>query len=382
LEMMEEVGYCSGIENYSRYFDERTEGERPFCLLDYFPKDFLLVIDESHVSVPQIRGMYNGDRKRKMVLVDNGFRLPAALDNRPLNFEEFESMYQNSIYVSATPGDYELEQTEGLVVEQIVRPTALLDPVIDVRPTKHQIDNLIGEINARIERQERILVTTLTKRMAEELTDYFIRLDIRTRYIHSEVHTLERVEILRDLRLGKFDVLVGINLLREGLDLPEVSLVAILDADKEGFLRSTTSLTQVVGRAARHINGRAIMYADRITKSMQATIEETARRRAKQLAYNEEHKTQPKSISKTREEIMGQTSVLNVRLESRELKSESILHDATAEFDDAKSIALKMKTLKAQMKEAAKALEFIEAARLRDEMYTLEKRLNEKKGKP
>lgn len=382
LEMMEEVGYCSGIENYSRYFDDRSEGERPFCLLDYFPDDFLLVVDESHVSVPQIRGMYNGDRRRKMVLVDNGFRLPAALDNRPLNFEEFESMYQSSIYVSATPGDYELEQTEGVVVEQIVRPTALLDPVIDIRPTKHQIDDLIGEINARIESGERILVTTLTKRMAEELTDYFLRLDIRTRYIHSEVHTLERVEILRDLRLGEFDVLVGINLLREGLDLPEVSLVAILDADKEGFLRSTTSLTQVVGRAARHINGRAIMYADRITKSMQETIDETARRRAKQLAYNKKHSIEPKSISKSREEIMGQTSVLNVRLDTDSPKSESILHDEVADYDDARTISLKIKALKSQMKEAAKALEFVEAARLRDEMYALEKRLDQKKGKP
>ena len=313
LEMMKELGYCNGVENYSRFFDGREPGTRPFCLLDYFPDDYLMVIDESHVTLPQVRGMWGGDRARKTNLVNFGFRLPSAMDNRPLNFEEFEELTNQIIYVSATPGDYELEATGGLIVEQLIRPTGLLDPPIEVRPSINQIDDLLDEVSKRIERDERVLVTTLTKRMAEELAKYMAKLDIRVRYIHSEVDTMERVEILRDLRLGGFDVLVGVNLLREGLDLPEVSLVAIIDADKEGFLRNERSLTQTAGRAARNANGLVIFYADKVTDSMQRTIDETNRRRSIQMAYNEEHGITPRTVSKTREEILNAKSILDIR---------------------------------------------------------------------
>src|SRR6187401_2401032 len=313
VEMIRELGYCNGVENYSRFFDRREPGTRPFCLLDYFPKDFLCVIDESHQTVPQVSGMYGGDRSRKLILVDYGFRLPSALDNRPLNFHEFESLLNQTIYVSATPGDYELEQTGGVVVEQVVRPTGLLEPPIEVRPSINQVDDLLEMIDERVKQGDRILVTTLTKRMAEELSKYMTRLNIRCRYIHSEVETLERVEILRDLRLGKFDVLIGVNLLREGLDLPEVSLVAIMDADKEGFLRNARSLTQIAGRAARNVNGLVIMYADEITESMQKTIDETNRRREKQLKYNEHFQITPKTIFKTKEQILQQSAVLQIK---------------------------------------------------------------------
>lgn len=318
IEMIRELGYCSGIENYSRFFDGREPGTRPFCLLDYFPDDFLMIIDESHVTIPQLRGMWGGDRSRKTNLVNFGFRLPSAMDNRPLNFEEFESLIHQVIFVSATPGDYELEQTDGVFVEQLIRPTGLVDPPIEVRPSINQIDDLMEEVAVRIERNERVLVTTLTKRMAEELAKYFQNLNIKTKYIHSEVDTLERVEILRDLRIGEFDVLVGVNLLREGLDLPEVSLVAIIDADKEGFLRNTRSLTQTAGRAARNVNGKVIFYADKITDSMQKTIEETNRRRAKQLAYNEKHNITPKTLAKTKEEILSRSSILDIRGKKQE----------------------------------------------------------------
>ncbi|MBK9151713.1 MAG: excinuclease ABC subunit UvrB [Saprospiraceae bacterium] len=313
LEMIRELGYCNGIENYSRFFDGRKQGSRPFCLLDYFPEDYLMVIDESHVTIPQVRGMWGGDRARKLNLVNYGFRLPSAMDNRPLSFEEFESLINQVIFVSATPGDYELEQTEGVVVEQIVRPTGLLDPPIEVRPSINQIDDLLEEIRKRIESNERVLVTTLTKRMAEELTKYLIKLDIKVRYIHSEVETMDRVEIIRDLRLGEFDVLVGVNLLREGLDLPEVSLVAVLDADKEGFLRNNRSRTQTAGRAARNAKGLVIFYADKVTESMQATIDETQRRRALQISYNAEHNITPATVYKSREDIINQKSILDVR---------------------------------------------------------------------
>ena len=313
LEMMRELGYCNGVENYSRFFDGRKPGTRPFCLLDYFPDDYLMIIDESHVTVPQVRGMWGGDRARKLNLVNYGFRLPSALDNRPLNFEEFEGLINQVVYVSATPGDYELEQTGGVIVEQIVRPTGLLDPPIDVRPSINQIDDLLEEIHKRLGQNERILVTTLTKRMAEELSKYLLRLSIKCKYIHSEVDTMERVEILRDLRLGEFDVLVGVNLLREGLDLPEVSLVAIMDADKEGFLRNERSLTQTAGRAARNANGMVIMYADKVTDSMQKTIDETNRRRSIQMAYNDEHGITPTTIERTREEILNKKSILDIR---------------------------------------------------------------------
>jgi excinuclease ABC subunit B len=379
-EMIRELGYCSGIENYSRFLDRRNPGERPFCLIDYFPDDYLLVIDESHVTMPQINGMYGGDRARKLALVDYGFRLPSALDNRPLNFPEFEKLVNQVIYVSATPGEYELEQTGGVIVEQVVRPTGLLDPVIEVRPSQNQIDDLLEEINQRIRAGERTLVTTLTKRMAEELSKYLARLDIRTRYIHAEVETLDRVEILRDLRLGKFDVLVGVNLLREGLDLPEVSLVAILDADKEGYLRSDRSLTQIAGRAARNINGTVIMYADTVTGSMQQTIDKTNARREKQLAYNELHGITPKTVSKTREQILKQTAVLDIKpakayVEPVEM---SLVADPVVQYMSKPQLEKAIEQVRRQMLKAAKELDFIEAARLRDEMFALRKLLEGK----
>jgi len=385
LEMIKELGYCSGIENYSRFFDRREPGTRPFCLLDYFPDDYLMIIDESHVTLPQVRGMWGGDRSRKQMLVNYGFRLPSAIDNRPQSFEEFETLINQVIYVSATPGDYELEKTEGLVVEQLVRPTGLLDPPIDLRPSLNQIDDLMEEIQQRAERNERALVTTLTKRMAEELATYMANVGIRCRYIHSEVETLERVEILRDLRLGEYDVLIGVNLLREGLDLPEVSLVAILDADKEGFLRNWRSLTQTAGRAARNSNGLVIFYADKITDSMRNTMEETTRRRAVQIAYNEEHGITPTTVSRTREQILAQRSILDVRgteptkiyLENEEvnLAAEPVVAYAT------RSQLEKMVTdTENKMKKAAKELDFITAAQLRDEMLALKKMLREKFG--
>ena len=375
LEMMKELGYCSGIENYSRYFDAREPGTRPFCLLDYFPDDYLLVVDESHVTVSQVNAMYGGDRSRKVNLVEYGFRLPAAMDNRPLKFDEWESLRNQSIYVSATPADYEMRESEGVIVEQVIRPTGLLDPVIEVRPTQNQVDDLMEEIAVRVEKDERVLVTTLTKRMAEELTKYFISNAIKTRYIHSDVDTLERVEILRDLRLGVFDVLVGVNLLREGLDLPEVSLVAIMDADKEGFLRSGRSLTQTVGRAARNVNGIAIFYADKITGSMQRTMDETDRRREKQIAYNLEHGIEPKSLVKKRHNILSQTKVAdgsNAPKEYKEEESYSIAAEAEAKYMTADAIEEALSRTKKDMERASKELDFIEAARLRDQMFELE----------
>lgn len=379
LEMIRELGYCNGIENYSRFFDGRAQGTRPFCLLDYFPNDFLMMIDESHVTVPQVRGMWGGDRARKLNLVNYGFRLPSAMDNRPLNFEEFNSLINQVIYVSATPGDYELEQTEGLVVEQIVRPTGLLDPPIDVRPTINQIDDLLDEIHERIAQNERVLVTTLTKRMAEELTKYLQKLQIKVQYIHSEVDTLDRVEILRDLRLGEFDVLVGVNLLREGIDLPEVSLVAVIDADKEGFLRNNRSLTQTAGRAARNSNGLVIFYADKITDSMQATIDETNRRRSIQMAYNEEHGITPETIKATKEDILNKQSVLEVRGKkpSAYIESDepSIAADPIISFMNPEQLEKLISETEAKMKKAAKELDFISAAQYRDEMLVLKKKL-------
>lgn len=374
LEMIRELGYCSGIENYSRYFDRREPGSRPFCLLDYFPKDFLMVIDESHVTLPQVRAMYGGDRARKINLVDYGFRLQSAMDNRPLMFGEFETLIKQAIYVSATPADYELEKSEGVVVEQIIRPTGLLDPIIEVRPSLNQIDDLIEEIHVRIEKNERVLVTTLTKRMAEELQRYLDKLSIKSRYIHSEVDTLERVEILRQLRLGVFDVLVGVNLLREGLDLPEVSLVAIIDADKEGFLRSERSLVQTVGRAARNVNGRVIMYADKITDSMQRTIDETTRRREIQHRYNEERGLTPQALNKPTESIMRATGVLDYEkgAPAKPYQSaEEIVVAAEGEsmYFTEEKIEENIANIKAQMEAAAKDMNFIEAARLRDEMF-------------
>ena len=371
LEMIRELGYCSGIENYSRYLDGREAGTRPFCLLDYFPDDYLMIIDESHVTIPQTHAMYGGDRSRKENLVEYGFRLPAAMDNRPLKFEEFEAIQNQTIYVSATPADYELQNTEGVFVEQIIRPTGLLDPKIEVRPSLHQIDDLIEEIQLRVEKDERTLVTTLTKRMAEELTKYLSRISIRCRYIHSDVDTLERVEIMQDLRKGIFDVLIGVNLLREGLDLPEVSLVAILDADKEGFLRSHRSLTQTIGRAARNVNGIAIMYADKITKSMQLTIDETTNRREKQIAYNKKNKITPTQINKKIDETLSRKAVASYQYNAaiKEAAEQDLQYLPKSEIE--KRIREKRK----QMEEAAKALDFIVAAQLRDEISLLKKQL-------
>ncbi|NNM94595.1 MAG: excinuclease ABC subunit UvrB, partial [Bacteroidia bacterium] len=377
LEMMRELGYCSGIENYSRYFDGRAPGARPFCLLDYFPKDYLMVVDESHVTLPQIRGMYGGDRSRKTTLVDYGFRLPAALDNRPLRFDEFEAMQNQVVYMSATPADYELNQCEGVVVEQLIRPTGLLDPVIEVRPTLNQIDDLLEEIRKVTARDERCIITTLTKRMAEELAKYLTRLDVRCRYIHSDIDTLERVEILRDLRLGLFDVLIGINLLREGIDLPEVSLLAILDADKEGFLRSERALTQIVGRVARNANGRVIMYADAVTESMQKTMDETLRRRKKQIEYNYKNKITPATILKSKEAIMENarvTETADYQLPKVYLeKSEGVAAEPEASYGSAEQTSERIKQLKKQIEKAAKELDFIEAARLKEELLRLQK---------
>jgi excinuclease ABC subunit B len=383
LEMIRELGYCSGIENYSRFFDGRTPGMRPFCLLDYFPDDYLMVIDESHVTVPQIRAMYGGDRSRKISLVDYGFRLPAALDNRPLNFNEFEKLAPQTIYVSATPGDYELEQTEGVFVEQVIRPTGLLDPEIEIRPVVNQVDDLLDEIDKTVKLGDRILVTTLTKRMSEELTKYMNRLGIKVRYIHSEVKTMERVEILRDLRLGVIDVLIGINLLREGLDLPEVSLVAILDADKEGFLRSERSLIQTIGRAARNDRGRVIMYADKITNSMRVTIEETNRRREKQIAYNTKHGITPKTVGKSREAIIEQTSVMDFKggVQKAYIEKEmtdNLAADPIVQYMTKPELQKSIDKTKKEMAMAAKEMDFLLAAKLRDEMFALEKVMEER----
>lgn len=382
LEMMRQLGYCSGVENYSRYFDGRQEGARPFCLLDYFPEDFLIIIDESHVTIPQFRGMYAGDRARKRSLIEHGFRLPSALDNRPLNFLEFESQMHQVVFVSATPSDYELEQTDGTVVEQIVRPTGLLDPEIEVRPSINQVDDLLDEIDNAIKRGERILVTTITKRMSEELAKYMTKFNIKCRYIHSDIDTMERVEILRDLRLGEFDVLIGINLLREGLDLPEVALVAILDADKEGFLRNEKSLTQTAGRAARNANGRVILYADKITKSMRRTIDETIRRRKIQIAYNKKHGITPTTVLKSREEIIKQSSVLDIRgarytMEEQEDKI-SIAADPVIQYMSKEQLLKSIEEAKRHMKKAAKAQDFLSAAQYRDEMFALKELLKEK----
>ncbi len=373
LEMIRELGYCSGIENYSRYLDQRLPGTRPFCLLDFFPKDYLMVVDESHVSIPQVGAMYGGDRSRKENLVDYGFRLPAALDNRPLKFEEFEAMQNQVIYVSATPADYELEKSGGVYVEQIIRPTGLLDPPIEVRPSLNQIDDLLEEIQLRVEKDERVLVTTLTKRMAEELTKYLTRVQIRTRYIHSDVDTLERVEIMQDLRLGLFDVLVGVNLLREGLDLPEVSLVAILDADKEGFLRSNRSLTQTVGRAARNLNGKAIMYADKITKSMQQTIDNTNYKREKQIAYNLEHGITPTAIKKSFENSLTKSKQMAYTFEN----AETLAAESEVEYLTKAQIEKKIRDTRKAMEKAAKDLDFMMAAKLRDKIKTFQKQLED-----
>jgi len=388
VEMIRELGYCNGVENYSRFFDRRYPGTRPFCLLDYFPKDFITVLDESHQTVPQISGMYGGDRSRKLVLVDYGFRLPSALDNRPLNFHEFDSLTGQTIFVSATPGDYELEKTGGIVVEQVVRPTGLLDPPIEVRPSANQIDDLLDEIDKRVKKGDRVLVTTLTKRMAEEMDKYLHRIDIKSKYIHSEVDTLERVEILRQLRLGDIDVLVGVNLLREGLDLPEVSLVAILDADKEGFLRNEKSLTQTAGRAARNVDGLVIFYADMITESMQRTMDETTRRREKQIAYNEEHGITPRTVTKSKEQVFAQTSVLDIKgydqANPYAIAPDEDLVTMVAEeqevYQTIPQLEKAIAKIKKEMEKAARDLDFMEAARLRDNMFTMQKQLKEMKG--
>ncbi|MEH0157963.1 excinuclease ABC subunit UvrB [Limibacter armeniacum] len=387
LEMMRELGYCSGVENYSRYFDRREPGQRPFCLLDYFPDDFLLVVDESHVTMPQIRAMWGGDRSRKVSLVDYGFRLPSALDNRPLTFNEFENVVKQSIFVSATPGDYELIQTEGTVVEQVIRPTGLLDPEISVRPSTNQIDDLLEEIDDTIKRGERVLITTLTKRMAEELTKYFDQIRIKARFMHSEVKPLDRVEILRELRLGVFDVLVGVNLLREGLDLPEVSLVAIMDADKEGFLRNERSLIQTIGRAARNSNGRVIMYADKMTKSMKKSIDETNRRRKIQMDFNKEHGITPRTVKKSSDQIIGQTRVADhsgLRIEQEAAaapKEVTTFAESPASYGNVQDFDKLIAETKKRMEKAAKDLDFITAAQLRDEMFELQKLKKEQEGK-
>jgi len=366
LEMMRELGYCSGIENYSRYLDGRAPGTRPFCLLDYFPEDYLMVIDESHVTIPQVHAMYGGDRSRKENLVDYGFRLPAALDNRPLKFEEFEALQNQVIYVSATPADYEMQLSQGVLIEQLIRPTGLLDPIIEIRPSKNQIDDLTEEIQQRAEKDERVLVTTLTKRMAEELTKYLTRIGVRCRYIHSDVDTLERVEIMQDLRRGLFDVLIGVNLLREGLDLPEVSLVAIIDADKEGFLRSNRSLTQTVGRAARHLNGKAIMYADTITQSMQETIDQTTYRREKQEAYNKKHGVTPTALNKPLDDTLRKRKAQSDEKELKPLSEKEIANLSKGDIDT------QIKNTRKAMEKAAKELDFMEAARLRDHVKQLQ----------
>ena len=379
MEMMRELGYCSGIENYSRYFDGRATGSRPFCLLDYFPDDFIMVIDESHVTVSQIRAMYGGDRSRKTTLVEYGFRLPSAMDNRPLKFEEFEGLTGQTIYVSATPADFELQKSEGVVVEQLIRPTGLIDPPVEVRPSVNQVDDLLDEVDRIIKAGGRILVTTLTKRMAEELTKYLTRLDVKCRYIHSDVDTIERVEILRDLRLGIFDVLIGVNLLREGLDLPEVSLVAILDADKEGFLRSERSLTQTAGRAARNINSKVILYADKITDSMRRAMDETARRRLKQIAYNTEHNITPRQIVRSTSSIMGQTAVADSshRPAKAYIENENVnlAADPVVRYMSAEQLEKAISQTRKSMEKSAKELDFIEAARLRDELFSLQELL-------
>jgi len=379
MEMMRELGYCSGIENYSRYFDGRLPGSRPFCLLDFFPDDYLLVVDESHVTIPQIRAMFGGDRSRKQTLVEYGFRLPSAMDNRPLKFDEFESMINQVIFVSATPAEYELQKCEGVVVEQLIRPTGLLDPKVEVRPSLNQVDDLLDLINQVIQKNERVLVTTLTKRMAEELAKYFTRIEIKCRYIHSDVDTLERVKIMRDLRMGVFDVLVGVNLLREGLDLPEVSLVAILDADKEGFLRSERSLTQTAGRAARNLNSKVIMYADKMTDSMQRMINETNRRRIKQLAYNEANNITPAQITKTTQDIMGQTAVAGARSQAYiEKETIDIAADPVIQYMSKEKLQKLIAKTRKSMEAAVKELDFLEAARLRDELLSLQSFLESK----